>query len=180
MTDREIIETILEQKGNDLRTRLIEYINLVDFHDYDKNKKIHLCPGAEDDNDFYNLMEGAQKIAKKADDVWMIINYRGIKSADFIVKFDDVYKYIDQKSISSIKSIKQEIDQSIEQAHRFLLNIKATKCSHKDIASSLVSCFLEHNELSEVILVQGGKYLSINRSMALNKNFYRWIRRSWK
>lgn len=39
MTDREIIETILEQKGNDLRKRLIEYINQVNFHDYDKDKK---------------------------------------------------------------------------------------------------------------------------------------------
>ncbi|MEE0083696.1 MAG: hypothetical protein UE068_05700 [Paludibacteraceae bacterium] len=68
MTDREIIETILEQKGNDLRKRLIEYINQVNFHDYDKDKKIHLCPGAEDEEDYNNLIIGATILAKKADD----------------------------------------------------------------------------------------------------------------
>lgn len=179
MTDREIIETILEQKGNDLRTRLIEYINLVDFHDYDKNKKIHLCPGAEKELDFNNLIDGAEKILKKADEVWFVINYKGIPSADFIVRYGEVYKYVEQKSITSIKSLKKEIDDAIIQAHRFLLNIKDPKFSHKHISSILTNCFKEHSELSEIILVQGGKYISINRSEAESKNFYKWLRKSW-
>ena len=87
MTDREIIETILEQKGNDLRKRLIEYINQVNFHDYDKDKKIHLCPGAKDEEDYNNLIIGATILAKKADDIWFVINYERMPSADFIVRY---------------------------------------------------------------------------------------------
>ena len=101
-------------------------------------------------------------------------------SADFIVRFGDVYKYVEQKSITSIKSLKKEIDDAIIQAHRFLLNIKDPKFSHKHISSILTESFKEHNKLSEIILVQGGKYLSINRSEAESKSFYKWLRKSWK
>lgn len=55
MTDREIIENILEQKGNVLKNHLIEYTQLLEFASYDKNKKIHLCPGAEKELDFNNF-----------------------------------------------------------------------------------------------------------------------------
>ena len=72
MTDREIIENILEQKGNNLKTRLIEYTHILEFTDYNKNKKIHLCPGAENELDFKNLIDGAEKILKKADEVWFV------------------------------------------------------------------------------------------------------------
>lgn len=180
MTDREIIETILEQKGNNLKTRLIEYTQKLEFADYDKNKKIHLCPGAENEHDYRNLIDGAEKILKKADEVWFVINYKGIPSADFIVRYGEVYKYVEQKSITSIKSLKKEIDDAIIQAHRFLLNIKDPKFSHKHISSILTESFNEHNKLSEIILVQGGKYLSINRSEAESKSFYKWLRKSWR
>lgn len=179
MTDREIIENILKKKGNELRNLLMEYTKKVDFHDYEKNNKIHIYTGAEEELDFWNLIDGAQKIMKKADEVWMVINYKGIKSADFIVRFGKVYKYLDQKSITSINSIEQEIDQSIEQAHRFLLNIKSSNSSHKKIASQLSACFTKHKELSEIIIVQSGKYISINRDESENKDFYKWFRKLW-
>lgn len=117
MTDREIIETILEQKGK----RLIEYINQVNFHDYDKDKKIHLCPGAEDEEDYNNLIIGATILAKKADDIWFVINYERMPSADFIVRYGLLYKYIDQKTINSFDSIEQTIRKHQLQARRFFL-----------------------------------------------------------
>ena len=39
MTDREIIENILEQKGNVLKNRLIEYTQLLEFTAITKIKK---------------------------------------------------------------------------------------------------------------------------------------------
>lgn len=65
MTDREIIENILEKKGNELRNLLMEYTKKVDFHNYEKNNKIHIYTGAEEELDFWNLIDGAQKIMKK-------------------------------------------------------------------------------------------------------------------
>lgn len=44
MTDREIIENILEQKGNVLKNRLIEYTQILEFTSYDKNKKNPFMP----------------------------------------------------------------------------------------------------------------------------------------
>ena len=180
MTDREIIETILEQKGNNLKTRLIEYTKKLEFTDYNKNKKIHLCPGAEDEEDYNNLIIGATILAKKADDIWFVINYERMPSADFIVRYGLLYKYIDQKTINSFDSIEQTIRKHQLQARRFFLKIAIFPCRANDFAAHVRKCFFQNENLSEIIISEGGKYISILRNDAISKKFFEWVKKNWK
>lgn len=180
MTDREIIENILTYNGTELRNRLVEYTQIVKFHDYARNKKIHLCNGAEDEEDYNNLIIGATTLAKNADEIWFVINYTRLPSADFIVRYGEMYKYIDQKTINSFESIEQTITKHKDQARRFFLKIAISPCRSRDFAYHVRNCFIKNEQLSEIIISEGGKYLSIIRNDALSKRYFEWLKKNWR
>lgn len=87
ISDKEIIRTILDYEGEEFQARLKEVLRKTRFHDHTNVKNLHLAGGAEKELDYKNLVAGAQKLLKKADNVWIITNYGDIRTADFIVQY---------------------------------------------------------------------------------------------
>ena len=178
--DKELIETILDYNGEEFQARLTEVIRKTRFHEHTKIKCLHLADGAENEPDYRNLVAGAQKLLKKADDVWIITNYGGIATADFIVKYGSLLKYIDLKTINSLNSLEQLISKHKNQARRFFINVADAHCEPKKFAGKVKNCFLENERLSEIIVSQRGKMLSIDRKAIESKDYYMWVRKQWK
>lgn len=180
ISDKEIIRTILDYEGEEFRIRLLEVIRKTQFHDHPKIKNLHLASGSEKESDYNNLISGVQKLIKHSDEIWIITNYGDIKSADFIVRNGRTLKYIDQKTIHSFESIEQEIMKHQNQARRFFLYITNSPCRANDIAGHIQKCFFSNNRLSEIIIANGGKFLSIDKKNASQVNYYAWFKKNWK
>ncbi len=180
ISDKEIIRTILDYEGEEFKIRLMEVIRKTQFHDHPRIKNLHLASGSEKEPDYNNLINGVQKLIKYADEIWIITNYGDVKSADFIVCNGNALKYIDQKTIHSFESIEQEIKKHQNQARRFFLNIAISPCRANDIAGHIQKCFFSNDRLSEIIIANGGKHLSIDRKTANQANYYAWFRKNWK
>ncbi|MBE6326709.1 MAG: hypothetical protein E7077_06540 [Bacteroidales bacterium] len=178
--DKELVRTILNYEGFEFQTRLMEILRKTQFKDHQKIKNLHVALGEdkEENNDYKRLVDGASKLLKYADDVWIIRNFGDVKTADFVVRYGNMYKYIDQKTVNSFNSIEQEIKKHITQSRRFFLNV-AVSCDSKDFAGHVKKCFEQNDSLSEIIVAQGDKYISIQRKDVFNKNYYQILRDTW-
>ena len=178
--DKELISSILDYEGEEFQVRLTEVIRKTRFHEHPKVKNLHLADGAENERDYKNLVIGASKLLKKADDVWIITNYEGTTTADFIVKYGTLLKYMDLKTINSLNSLEQLISKHRNQARRFFIIVADAHCEAKNFAGKVKDCFIENERLSEIIISQRGKMLSIDRKAIESKNYYMWVKKQWK
>lgn len=180
ISDKEIIRTILDYEGEEFQARLKEVLRKTRFHDHTNVKNLHLAGGAEKELDYKNLVAGAQKLLKKADNVWIITNYGDITTADFIVQYGSLLKYMDLKTINNLNSLEQLIGKHKNQARRFFINVADSHCEAKNFAGKVKNCFIKNGRLCEIIISQGGKMLSIDRKATEQKNYFTWIKKNWK
>ncbi|MCQ2188537.1 MAG: hypothetical protein MJZ00_01280 [Paludibacteraceae bacterium] len=180
ISDKDLISTILDYEGEEFQARLTEVLRKTSFHEHPKVKNLHLADGAEKEDDYKNLVAGAQKLLKKADNVWIITNYGGITTADFIVQYGTLLKYMDLKTINSLNSLEQLIGKHKKQARRFFINVADAHCEARHFANKVRNCFLENEKLSEIIISQRGKMLAINRKTTELKDYFVWVRKNWK
>ncbi|MBP5705369.1 MAG: hypothetical protein J6X12_11855 [Paludibacteraceae bacterium] len=178
--DKELVRTLLDYQGEEFQTRLMEILRKTRFHEHPKVKNLHLADGAENERDYKNLVIGASKLLKKADDVWIITNYEGTTTADFIVKYGSLLKYMDLKIINSLNSLEQLISKHKNQARRFFIIVADAHCEAKNFAGKVKNCFIENERLSEIIISQRGKMLSIDRKTTESKDYYMWVKKQWK
>ena len=179
--DKELVRTLLDYQGEEFQARLLEILRKTQFKDHEKIKNLHVALGEDKDEniDYKRLVDGASKLLKFANDVWIIRNFGDVKTADFVVRYGNMYKYIDQKTINSFKSIEQEVDKHITQARRFFLNV-AISCRASDFAGHVQKCFFNNDTLSEIIVAQGNKYISITRNDVYSKKYFEMVRKKWK
>ncbi len=60
------------------------------------------------------------------------------------------------------------------------LKIAISPCRSRDFAYHVRNCFIKNEQLSEIIISEGGKCLSIIRNDALSKRYFEWLKKNWR
>ena len=135
--------------------------------------------GGESGEDYENLLNAARKAVEHGYRVFILPNPKGIRTADFIFERKGVYKLFDLKTISGKSSVGNRLLESIGQSNRVLLNMPSGY-NTRLLAADIKTYFELNDEALEVIILRGGKLLSIDRNDALHPSYYRIIKKRFE
>ena len=135
--------------------------------------------GGESGEDYENLLNAARKAVEHGYRVFILPNPKGIRTADFIFERKGVYKLFDLKTISGKSSVGNRLLESIGQSNRVLLNLP-TGYNTRLLAADIKTYFELNDAALEVMILKGGKLLSIDRYDALHSSYYRIIKKRFE
>ncbi len=135
--------------------------------------------GGESGEDYENLLNAARKAVEHGYRVFILPNPKGIRTADFIFERKGVYKMFDLKTIIGKSSVGNRLLESIGQSNRVLLNMPSGY-NTRLLAADIKTYFELNDEALEVIILRGGKLLSIDRNDALHPSYYRIIKKRFE
>ena len=135
--------------------------------------------GGESGEDYENLLNAARKAVEHGYRVFILPNPKGIRTADFIFERKGVYKMFDLKTIIGKSSVGNRLLESIGQSNRVLLNMPSGY-NTRLLAADIKTYFELNDEALEVIILRGGKLLSIDRHDALHPSYYRIIKKRFE
>ena len=140
-------------------------------------KNIHSATGKGVDYD--RLISAARKAVEWGCEVYLLPNPGGTASADLILFKRGVYKVFELKTVSGKNSVGNRLFSSREQARRVFLNMPG-KYNTRNLAADIKDYFEQNDKALEVLVVVGGKKVSVERDYALSKTFYQTFRKSFR
>ena len=135
--------------------------------------------GGESGEDYENLLNAARKAVEHGYRVFILPNPKGIRTADFIFERKGVYKMFDLKTIIGKSSVGNRLLESIGQSNRVLLNMP-TGYNTRLLAADIKTYFELNEDALEVMILKGGKLLSIDRNDVLHPSYYRIIKKRFE
>lgn len=121
----------------------------------------------------------AKKMANNGYDVYMLSNPRSSKSADFIfVKNGNVY-YTEGKLSTGKNSLDHNFGKGSSQSERILVDMTGTDDTNY-ISIQIKNAFNNNSDLKEVMLLKGGRLLSITSRIVGGKNFGQYFKKLWE
>ena len=152
-------------------SRQVERIALrSEFHLIEGETAIY-STGGEQHADYDNLMSAAHKAVEHGYRVFILPNPKGIRTADFIFEYKQVYKMYDLKTIHGKASAGTRLLESIGQSNRILLNM-ATDYNTRLLTSDIKRYFEANPHALEVLIFKGKKRILIVRRHTVNPTFY--------
>ena len=128
--------------------------------------------GGESGEDYDNLLNAARKAVEHGYRVFILLNPKGFRTADFVFERKGVYKMFDLKTIIGKNSVDNRLRESMGQTNRVILNISVDYNS--SVLARSIKRYFEHNsDALEVIVLKGRKLLSVTRDLMLSSDFYR-------
>lgn len=149
-----------------------------EFHPLEGEDNIYIV-GGERDHDFENLLSAAQKAVGHGYRVYILPNPKGIRTADFILEYRNIYILYDLKTIQGKSSAGTRLLESIGQSNRILLHM-ATDYNARILASDIKVYFESNSDAIEVMIFKGKKKLSVTKRFAMNPMFNRLFRRMYE
>ena len=165
-------------KGASFINQLKLIIYYGEFHPVEGEANIYSAVG-EESEDYENLLNAARKAVEHGYCVFILPNPKGIRTADFIFERKGVYKMFDLKTITGKNSVGNRLMESIGQSNRVLLNMPSGY-NTRMLAADIKSYFELNEEALEVMILKGGKLLSIDRNDALHPSYYRIIKKRFE
>lgn len=135
--------------------------------------------GGEQSDDYQNLLVAARKAVEFGYKVYMLPNPRSIRTADFIFEKKGTFRVYDLKTVFGKSSVGQNLQDSIGQCNRILLNI-TTEYNTRLLAFAIERYFELNHEAKEVLIFKGHKRLSVNRDMVTGNDFLRKFLRKYE
>ena len=130
--------------------------------------------GGESGEDYENLLNAARKAVEHGYRVFILPNPQGIRTADFIFERKGVYKLFDLKTISGKNSVGNRLRESIGQTNRVLINL-TVDYNPRQLAISIRQYFEKNNEALEVMIIKGGKMISVIREDVMGASFIKYF-----
>lgn len=130
--------------------------------------------GGEGCEDYENLLNAARKAVEHGYRVFILPNPQGIRTADFIFERKGVYKLFDLKTISGKNSVGNRLRESIGQTNRVLINL-TVDYNPRQLAISIRQYFEKNNEALEVMIIKGGKIISVIREDVMGASFIKYF-----
>jgi hypothetical protein len=130
--------------------------------------------GGEGCEDYENLLNAARKAVEHGYRVFILPNPNGIRTADFIFERKGVYKLFDLKTISGKNSVGNRLRESIGQTNRVLINL-TVDYNPRQLAISIRQYFEKNNEALEVMIIKGGKIISVIREDVMGASFIKYF-----
>jgi len=148
------------------------------FYPLADEKNIYIT-GGEQQNDFENLLNAARKAVDFGYQVFILPNPQGVRSADFILRYRNVYKLYDLKTVQGKSSVGTRLLESIGQCNRIILN--TTVDYNTRLLTSDIKRYFEVNEQAlEVLIFKGKKKISIVKRYTINPSFYSIFKRLYE
>ena len=167
----QILERIIKDRG----FKRMEYHSTKDnsvfamgMKAFDRKLKEGEMPG--------NLMI-AKKMLAQGYDVFILPNIKET-SADFILRREGKLYYAEGKSSYGQNSLDNRLLRGTEQSSRIIADIQGNKNANY-IASTLKMVFGKRPNLQEVILLKGGRMITVRRKAFGSKRFEEIIRKEW-
>ena len=130
--------------------------------------------GGESGEDYENLLNAARKAVEHGYRVFILPNPQGIRTADFIFERKGVYKLFDLKTISGKNSVGNRLRESIGQTNRVLINL-TVDYNPRQLAISIRQYFEKNSEALEVMIIKGGKIISVIREDVMGASFIKYF-----
>ena len=130
--------------------------------------------GGESGEDYENLLNAARKAVEHGYRVFILPNPNGIRTADFIFERKGVYKLFDLKTISGKNSVGNRLRESIGQTNRVLINL-TVDYNPRQLAISIRQYFEKNSEALEVMIIKGGKMISVIREDVMGASFIKYF-----
>lgn len=152
-------------------SRQVERIALMGvFHPLEDETNIYTV-GIGKCDDLDNIIAAARKAVEFGYRVYVLPNPKEIRTADFIFEKKGVYRLYDLKTVFGRSSIGTNLQESIGQCNRILLNIQVDY-STRLLTSDIKRYFEANKDAIEVLIFKGRKRVSVNRRLTLNPAFY--------
>ena len=149
-----------------------------EFRPLENETGIYAC-GGETGNDFDNLLNAARKAVTHGYKVYILPNPKGFRTADFIFERKGTYKMYDLKTIQGKSSAINRLQESVGQCNRILLNM-TTDYNTRSLAFEIKRYFEMNAEALEVLVLKGGKSISIDRYLACTTSFFRIFKKHYE
>ena len=130
--------------------------------------------GGEGCEDYENLLSAARKAVEHGYRVFILPNPKDIRTADFIFERKGVYKLFDLKTISGKNSVGNRLRESIGQTNRVLINL-TVDYNPRQLAISIRQYFEKNSEALEVMIIKGGKMISVIREDVMGASFIKYF-----
>lgn len=149
-----------------------------EFRPLENETGIYAC-GGETGNDFDNLLNAARKAVTHGYKVYILPNPKGFRTADFIFERKGTYKMYDLKTIQGKSSAINRLQETVGQCNRILLNM-TTDYNTRSLAFEIKHYFETNAEVLEVLVLKGGKSISIDRFLACSTTFFRIFKKNYE
>ena len=159
-----------ELKGADFSRQVEHIAQMGVFHPLEDEVGIFTA-GIEKGDDYENLMIAAHKAVEFGYRVFLLPNPREVRTADFIFEKKGVYRIYDLKTVYGKSSVGTNLQDSIGQCNRILLNIQIDY-STRLLTSDIKKYFETNKDAIEVLIFKGRKRISVNRRHTMNPSFY--------
>lgn len=121
-------------------------------------------------DDYDSLLDAARKAVEHGYRVFVLPNPKGFRTADFIFERKGVYKMFDLKTIIGKASVSSRLIESIGQTNHVVLNM-ATDYEARQLAKDIQVYFEANRDAREVLIMKGGKYLSVSRRFVEGRDY---------
>ena len=177
--DRADIADMVKQLGSLQGAEYAKQAMLITRHKRFERIEKHIYSATGKGGDYDRLISAARKAVEWGYDVYLLPNPGGTASADFILVKRGVYKVFELKTISGKSSVGNRLFSSREQARRVFLNMSGNY-NTRNLAADIKAYFEQNDKALEVLVVAGGKKVSIERDFALSKTFYQTFRKYFR
>ena len=164
--------------GADFSRQVEQIAKRSEFRPLEGENGIFLC-GGEKSTDYNNLLNAARWAVYHKYNVYILPNPKGIRTPDFIFERRGIYRIYDLKTIHGKASAGNRLKESIGQTNRVLLNMR---CKYKAqiLALDIRAYFIASPFALEVLVLKGHKLISVNRNMAMSKQFISTFRKDYE
>ena len=164
--------------GGDFSRQVEKIAHRGEFHLIEGETEIYSV-GGEQSDDYLNLLVAARKAVEFGYRVYMLPNPRSIRTADFIFEKKGTFRVYDLKTVFGKSSVIQNLQDSIGQCNRILLNM-TTEYNTRLLAFAIERYFEINSKAQEVLIFKGHKRLSVNRDMVASNDFLRKFMRKYE
>lgn len=164
--------------GGDYSRQLERIAQRSEFHPLRGENGIFVC-GGDGDSDYGNLLNAARKGVFHGYNVYVLPNPKGIRTPDFILEQKGIYRAYDLKTIIGKNSAINRLRESIGQANRVLLNMRSDYKA-KVLGLDIQVYFQTSPDALEVLVFKGRKHISIQRNMAMSRQFLTTFRKLYE
>ncbi len=121
----------------------------------------------------------AKKMVNNGYDVYLLSNPRSGKSADFIFSKGGKVYYTEGKLSTGKNSLGHNLAKGSTQSERILVDLTGTNDTNY-ITTRIEEAFKNNSDLKEVMLLKGGRLISIMELTVQRKDFNRYFKRIWE
>lgn len=121
----------------------------------------------------------ARKMANNGYDVYLLSNPQSIKSADFLLSKNGKVYYTEGKLSTGKNSLDHNLTKGGSQSECILIDLTGTNDTNY-ISSHLKDAFKKNSALKEVMLLKGGRLVSISELTVQRKDFYQYFKKIWE